>query len=103
MSWRASIWAEARRNPAPLLLWALAGALIAYVFATGGYLSAVLHFAAIYVIFVTGLNIFMGYAGQVSFGHNCRDQRLHIRRAHSQRGSHCRQRPSAFPARSLAR
>jgi branched-chain amino acid transport system permease protein len=29
-----------------------------------------LHFAAIYVVFVTGLNIFMGYAGQVSFGHN---------------------------------
>ena len=27
-------------------------------------------FAAIYTIFVTGLNIFMGYAGQVSFGHN---------------------------------
>ena len=29
-----------------------------------------MQFAAIYVIFVTGLNIFMGYAGQVSFGHN---------------------------------
>jgi len=70
MSWRASIWAEARRNPALLLLWALAGALVAYVFATGGYLIAVLHFAAIYAIFVTGLNVFMGYAGQVSFGHN---------------------------------
>ena len=26
--------------------------------------------AAIYTIFVTGLNIFMGYAGQVSFGHS---------------------------------
>jgi branched-chain amino acid transport system permease protein len=40
------------------------------VFATGSYLIAVLHFAAIYVVFVTGLNIFMGFAGQVSFGHN---------------------------------
>ena len=40
------------------------------MFITGGYLIAVLHFAAIYAIFVTGLNIFMGYAGQVSFGHN---------------------------------
>jgi branched-chain amino acid transport system permease protein len=70
MSWRASIWAEARRNLALLLLWTLAGALVAYVFVTGGYLIAVLHFAAIYAIFVTGLNIFMGYAGQVSFGHN---------------------------------
>jgi branched-chain amino acid transport system permease protein len=67
---RASIWAEARRNTALLVLWLLAAALTAYVFATGGYLIAVLHFAAIYVIFVTGLNIFMGYAGQVSFGHN---------------------------------
>jgi branched-chain amino acid transport system permease protein len=52
------------------VLWALAAGLVAYVFATGGYLIAVLHFAAIYVVFVTGLNIFMGYAGQVSFGHN---------------------------------
>jgi len=53
-----------------MILWALAAALIVYVFIRGGYLFAVLHFAAIYVIFVTGLNIFMGYAGQVSFGHN---------------------------------
>jgi branched-chain amino acid transport system permease protein len=70
MNWRASIWAKAQRNVALLALWLLAAALIAYVFVTGGYLIAVLHFAAIYVIFVTGLNIFMGYAGQVSFGHN---------------------------------
>jgi branched-chain amino acid transport system permease protein len=53
-----------------LVLWALAAALVIYVFVTSGYLIAVLHFAAIYVVFVTGLNIFMGYAGQVSFGHN---------------------------------
>jgi branched-chain amino acid transport system permease protein len=66
----ASIWAEARRNAPLLALWGLAGALVVYVFVTGGYLIAVLHFAAIYAIFVTGLNIFMGYAGQVSFGHN---------------------------------
>ena len=52
------------------VLWALAAALVGYVFVNGGYLIAVLHFAAIYVVFVTGLNIFMGYAGQVSFGHN---------------------------------
>jgi branched-chain amino acid transport system permease protein len=70
MNSRASIWVETRHNPALLVLWLLAAALIAYVFVTGGYLIAVLHFAAIYVIFVTGLNIFMGYAGQVSFGHN---------------------------------
>jgi branched-chain amino acid transport system permease protein len=70
MSSRASIWAEARRQPALLALWILAAVFIAYVFVTGGYLTTVLQFAAIYAIFVTGLNIFMGYAGQVSFGHN---------------------------------
>lgn len=66
----ASIWVKARSNPVLLILWTLAAGLIVYVFIRGGYLIAVLHFAAIYVIFVTGLNIFMGYAGQVSFGHN---------------------------------
>jgi branched-chain amino acid transport system permease protein len=70
MNSRASIWVEGRRNRALLVLWSLAAALVAYVFINGGYLIAVLQFAAIYVVFVTGLNIFMGYAGQVSFGHN---------------------------------
>lgn len=53
-----------------LVLWGLAAALVLYVFVTGGYLISVLQIAAVYVVFVTGLNIFMGYAGQVSFGHN---------------------------------
>src|SRR5947209_18488292 len=70
MTWLITIWAEARRAPALAALWALAAALVFYVFVAGGYLIAVLHFAAIYALFVTGLNIFMGYAGQVSFGHN---------------------------------
>src|SRR5436305_1082020 len=70
MTWLTIIWAEARRAPALAALWALASAIVLYLFATAGYLSAVLHFAAIYVVFVTGLNIFMGFAGQVSFGHN---------------------------------
>ena len=48
----------------------LALALFAYAFAAGGYLVTVLSFAAIYAIFATGLNFFMGYAGQVSFGQN---------------------------------
>src|SRR5436309_10742164 len=65
-----TIWAEARRAPVLALLWTLAAALVIYMFATGAYLIAVLQFAAIYVVFVTGLNIFMGFAGQVSFGHN---------------------------------
>lgn len=48
----------------------LASALFAYAFVSGGYLITVLGFAAIYAIFATGLNFFMGYAGQVSFGQN---------------------------------
>jgi branched-chain amino acid transport system permease protein len=70
MTWLTTIWAEARQAPVLALVWAAAAALVIYVFVGGGYLIAVLHFAAIYVVFVTGLNIFMGFAGQVSFGHN---------------------------------
>ena len=55
MNWLATIWAEARRGPVLAVLWVLAAAFVAYVFVTGGYLIAVLHFAAIYVVFVTGL------------------------------------------------
>lgn len=44
--------------------------LVGYAFWSGGYLVTVLGFAAIYAIFVTGLNFFMGYTGQVSFGQN---------------------------------
>lgn len=51
-------------------LWAFAAVLLIYAFVAGGYLLTVLGFAAIYAIFVTGLNFFMGYAGQVSFGQN---------------------------------
>jgi branched-chain amino acid transport system permease protein len=57
-------------RPAVLLPWAIGVALVAYVFISGGYLVTVLGFAAIYAIFVTGLNFFMGYTGQVSFGQN---------------------------------
>jgi branched-chain amino acid transport system permease protein len=70
MTSRSTIWARVRGAPALALLWALAATLVLYVFVTGGYLIAVLHFAAIYVVFVTGLNVFMGFVGQVSFGHN---------------------------------
>jgi len=50
--------------------WALGVALIGYAWFSGGYLVTVMSFALIYAIFVTGLNVFMGYAGQVSFGQN---------------------------------
>jgi branched-chain amino acid transport system permease protein len=52
------------------LAWLAAAGLLAYVFIAGGYLLTVVGFAAIYAIFVTGLNLFMGYTGQVSFGQN---------------------------------
>jgi branched-chain amino acid transport system permease protein len=55
---------------APALPWVIAVALLGYAFVAGGYLVTVMSFALIYAIFVTGLNLFMGYAGQVSFGHN---------------------------------
>jgi branched-chain amino acid transport system permease protein len=70
MSLRISTWAKRAGNPVLLLICGLAAALLVYVLIRGGYLTSVLQIAAIYVIFVSGLNIFMGYAGQVSFGHN---------------------------------
>jgi branched-chain amino acid transport system permease protein len=65
-----SISAKRGGNPALLAVWGLAAVFVVYVLIGGGYLITVLQIAAIYTIFVTGLNIFMGYAGQVSFGHN---------------------------------
>ncbi len=50
--------------------WLAGAALVTYAFVDGGYLVTVLGFAAIYAIFVSGLNFFMGYTGQVSFGQN---------------------------------
>ncbi len=70
MSSPASI-SDKRRSIVPLLLGiAVALALLVYVFVNGGYLITVLGFAAVYGILVTGLNFFMGYAGQISFGQN---------------------------------
>jgi len=65
-----STWAKRGSNPVLLAVWGLASALVVYVLIRGGYLMSVLQIAAIYTVFVTGLNIFMGYTGQVSFGHN---------------------------------
>jgi branched-chain amino acid transport system permease protein len=51
---------------------ALAVALlfVAIVLARGGYMLTVVGIAAIYAVLVSGLNLFMGLAGQVSFGQN---------------------------------
>src|SRR5687767_15132396 len=49
---------------------ALGIGLVIYAYIAGGYLTSVVSFGLIYAIFVTGLNLFMGYTGQVSFGQN---------------------------------
>lgn len=61
---------EAWRKALHLVPWLVAGGLLAYAYTAGGYVISVVNFALIYAIFVTGLNLFMGYAGQVSFGQN---------------------------------
>jgi branched-chain amino acid transport system permease protein len=43
---------------------------LAVAFGSSGYVITVFGFAAIYGIFVTGLNFFMGYTGQATFGQN---------------------------------
>lgn len=53
-----------------LILGAAALAVMAYAFTANGYVVTVVGFAAIYGIFCTGLNIFMGFTGQASFGQN---------------------------------
>jgi branched-chain amino acid transport system permease protein len=45
-------------------------ALFAFVFLRGGYLLTVMQLAMIYGVFCVGLNFFMGYTGQASFGQN---------------------------------
>lgn len=52
------------------LPWLLSAALLVSTFVWGGYLTTVVSFGLIYAIFVSGLNLFMGYTGQVSFGQN---------------------------------
>lgn len=60
----------ARLTPSGIAAIVAALALLAYVFWSGGYFVTVIGFAAIYGIFCTGLNFFMGYTGQASFGQN---------------------------------
>jgi branched-chain amino acid transport system permease protein len=48
---------------------AVLGVLI-FALNSSGYVVTVIGFAAIYGVFTTGLNFFMGYTGQASFGQN---------------------------------
>jgi branched-chain amino acid transport system permease protein len=71
ISWRITTSLSPQLHAALGYLPALmAAALVVYAIITGGYIMTVAGFALIYTIFVTGLSIFMGYAGQASFGQN---------------------------------
>lgn len=50
--------------------WLISAAIIGYAFVFGGYIATIVAFALIYAVFVSGLNIFMGFTAQVSFGQN---------------------------------
>lgn len=56
--------------PGRYVPWIVGLVLLGYVYFSGGYIVSVISFALIYAIFVSGLNIFMGFTGQVSFGQN---------------------------------
>jgi branched-chain amino acid transport system permease protein len=45
-------------------------AVLVFALNSSGYVVTVIGFAAIYGLFTTGLNFFMGYTGQASFGQN---------------------------------
>jgi branched-chain amino acid transport system permease protein len=61
---------QQRVRPSALIACSGAVALFAYAYISTGYMVTVLAFAMIYAIFCTGLNFFMGYTGQASFGQN---------------------------------
>ena len=67
-----AITSPERRPPrlVGLLPWLFAVAVVGYAMVVGGYAATVVSFALIYAVFVTGLNLFMGFAAQVSFGQN---------------------------------
>lgn len=50
--------------------WVFAAGLVGYALVAGGYMATVVSFALIYAVFVVGLNLFMGFTAQVSFGQN---------------------------------
>jgi branched-chain amino acid transport system permease protein len=66
----AIICRDPLRRGIALIPWLVACGVLAYAFVAGGYLVTVMSIAMIYAIFVIGLNVFMGFTGQVSFGHN---------------------------------
>lgn len=61
----SSAWAAVGAVP-----WIFAAGLVGYAVLAGGYIATVVSFALIYAVFVVGLNLFMGFTAQVSFGQN---------------------------------
>jgi branched-chain amino acid transport system permease protein len=72
MIWRATTSTNIARKLDPTTAVTLGVALLVFVaiFIYGGYLLTVLQLAMIYGVFCLGLNFFMGYTGQASFGQN---------------------------------
>jgi len=69
-TWPAITSPDWLRRGFAALPWVIAAVMLAYAFVAGGYFVTVMSFAMIYAVLVTGLNLFMGTAGQVTFGHN---------------------------------
>src|SRR5690606_16341831 len=53
-----------------VVLLGLSALAVCFALVYGGYLLTVMQMAMIYAIFCVGLNFFMGYTGQASFGQN---------------------------------
>lgn len=68
MSFRATTFIRRSVGPAAPVLVVLA--VLAVALGSSGYVVTLIGFAAIYGVFCTGLNFFMGYTGQASFGQN---------------------------------
>jgi branched-chain amino acid transport system permease protein len=62
--------AGARLAAGTLVPVAVVLAVLVFALNSSGYVVTVIGFAAIYGLFTTGLNFFMGYTGQASFGQN---------------------------------
>jgi branched-chain amino acid transport system permease protein len=69
-NWPTIISRDRIRRGLAALPWAVACTMLAYAFIAGCYFVTIMSFAMIYAVFIIGLNVFMGFAGQVSFGHN---------------------------------
>jgi branched-chain amino acid transport system permease protein len=67
---RLPAWRVASVKPETALTIAAVALLFGYALVSSGYLVTVVGFAMIYGLFCLGLNFFMGYTGQASFGQN---------------------------------